>query len=208
MDKTTNSNPTKSRSQIIGTASKDAPATGGGERPGLRVAVIYEDLGTGLRARDVFEGVSHLLDFEIGFELTLWRADILAKSDYSRQIALEAKKIDILFLACHGQLELRAPVKQWFLTWLAARSGRPSALAVSFDTDARETSGMLATLNLLESAARLAGVEVFVNRYDSPPEQKDRTPQNQTGKEGLTNVRERTLRWSGERSFQHWGINE
>jgi hypothetical protein len=170
--------------------------------------VIYEDLSAGLRAKRVFEHLGCLLDFEMGFELTLLRADILSESDFTQRTAQEAKAADILFLSGHGQRELSAAVKQWFLHWLAYRAGQPRALAVSFDANAGDIPGMLSTLHLLESAARLADVDVFVH-WESPTGQKDfPIEQTQSVTKTRVDVREEPPRQFGGPSCQHWGINE
>lgn len=182
---------------------------GRGEKPQLRVTVIYEDLSTGLRAKRMFEQVGRLLDFEADFELTLWRADILPLSGLSQESAREAKETDILFLSGHGQRDLPAPVKRWFLNWLANRVGEPSALAVCFDASVQDIPGITATLNVLGSAAGLAGVDVLVHRYEKPSGKEGFTIEEaQSHTQNLTGAREGPLPQLAPPSFQHWGINE
>ena len=175
----------------------------------MHVAVLYEAFSTGLRARQVIQEVARLIDFELDFDLTLWRFDLLPQPDLLPLVAHEAKMADFVLLSGHGDRELPAAVKQRCLNWLANRGKEPSAFAVSLDATAKDILGTMATLNRLQSAAALAGVDVLVSLCDAPHKAEQFTLADIRHRaEATTLVLEESLRERATQSYQHWGINE
>ena len=178
-----------------------------GEAPlKLTVLVIYEDLRTGLRAMQMLDRTVHGLEATVDVEVNLWRVDLLREPALREQSGKEAAKADILFLSTHGKGELPATFSSWFEEWFRSRRGEPSALAVSLDADAKDTSGTPPEVEALGAEARRAGVDVFlhVGNTDLQSGQEDIHPRAKTNVMLAPGVAHET-QWH---PFRHWGINE
>jgi hypothetical protein len=60
----------------------EGDAAGGEVQLTLDAAMIYEDLSTGLRAKDVFECATHRFPRAPSFKLAIWRFDVLRQLSF------------------------------------------------------------------------------------------------------------------------------
>ena len=105
----------------------------------LDVLMVYEDLGTGLRARQVLDGTVERLAADADVHVKLWRFDLLGEPSLCHQAVRDAAQADLVFVSAHGHSELPATVSLCLQRWLAHIDGKPCALVVSFDADAGDT---------------------------------------------------------------------
>ena len=127
----------------------------------LNALVLYEDFGTGLRAKQTLDGTVQRLVFDADVHVKLWRFDLLREPALYDQAASEVTEADIVFVSAHGQGELPVSVNGWLQHWLARKVGEPCALAMSLDAGAGETPTAAQMLEALRGMAEQAGVEVF-----------------------------------------------
>jgi hypothetical protein len=129
----------------------------------LDVLFIYEDLGTGLRARQVFDQVASALKPEVDFQAKLWRFDLLRDPAMRDLVADEAASAGIVILSAHGQSELPVAISLWMKRWLARKGTEPATLVISLDPEARDSEQAKGLVEALRADAEPAGVNVFVH---------------------------------------------
>lgn len=180
-----------------------------GQDQRLQVVLVYEDLSTGLRAKQILAALISQFPFEIDFDLELLRIQLLKDLTLFEQAVHRAAKADIVFFSAHGSSELPATLTLWFQRWLAAKGKRTSALAVSLDPAGVNSATRARTLEFLQALARLAGVEVFLHQVQAQPTEAASRPgeaQNQTSTK--TAARDNSLYQPENQMYRDWGINE
>lgn len=181
-----------------------------GDVSDLRVSIIYEDIASGVRAKNCLDRLARQLntDAEV-FSVRLWSFGYLSDSGLRSIAAREAKDFEIILLATRGIGELPDSVKKWMAEWLKYRDGdaRPCALAVMPDNHAQSGLGKTALLRYLSRIAETAGLdlvfpvnELFVQPSDEAVGQIVRRAINASPLlEGIVDD------WQ---SYAHSGINE
>jgi len=99
-------------------------------------------------------------------------------------------------------------VKLWVQQWLARKGGEPGALAVSLDADAADTPTAIAMLEMLRTAARRAGVEVFLHLGEAQAEREPTFEDIQRRAEMRVAQLDEVLRQVERQPYRHAGINE
>ena len=125
--------------------------------------MVYEDLETGVRARQALDEALHRLAADADVHVRMWRFDLLGEPVSQQQAVNEASEGRIVFVSAHGSEEPPAGVRSWFEQWLSSKSDEPCALVVSTDTAAANTPAANQMTETLGTAARLAGVAVFLH---------------------------------------------
>jgi hypothetical protein len=170
----------------------------------LEVLVLYEDFGTGLRAKHTFDGTMQRLAFDADVHVKLWRFDLLGEPALYDQAASEASEADIVFVSAHGQGELPVSVTWWLQQWLVRKGGEPCALAVSLDAGAGETPTAAEMLRAVRGIAERAGVELFCT-----PLRRPKRNANQTSRTSIGTQKPGTRLPPAEPYlYRGWGINE
>ena len=100
----------------------------------LDVLVVYEDFGTGLRARRALDQTAQQLTVEADLQVNMWSFGLLRAPALYEQAANEAAEADIVFVSAHGPDELPASLKLWVQRWLARKGGGPCAMDRSLVT--------------------------------------------------------------------------
>jgi hypothetical protein len=172
------------------------PAADPRSRPPMQVMLVYEDLSTGLRARQAFERCVNQLAIEVDFDWSLWSFSLLEQSEIFEQTLNEAVKADIVFLSAHGKGNLPPAVKSWLDRWLGQKSGEPAALAISFDPEMPSDLAEAQLAELVHAAARTSGVEVFLHLGEAPK------------KEPGVRIEAIQRHGSGDHPYRDWGLNE
>ena len=104
-------------------------------KPKLDVLLLYEDLGTALRATRSLDLLPGQLGVEAGWSTKLWRLDLLSVPLLAEQAAIEAAAAEVIILSLHGHTALRAEVCHWLRRWLDHKKDRPYALAALLDPE-------------------------------------------------------------------------
>lgn len=136
------------------------PIQGNG-RLRLEVALIYEDLATGLRAKRVCDRLRFLLGHQPEVHLNLWRFDLFRVAAWQEPALKAAARADMVVVSAHGRGVWPEAVSSWLVRWLELGSDAPPALVVSLDTDAKGSDTANQLLAGLRLAAGPAGVVLF-----------------------------------------------
>ena len=132
--------------QQLGTTGDIGNALGEGPLK-LDVPVVYEDVGTGLRAKQALDQTILRLAVDTDVHVNMWRFEFLGEPALHQQAVNEAAAAEIVFVSAHGGEELPATVHLWLQHWLALKGGEPCALAGRNDDDTvgrRSASGRAA----------------------------------------------------------------
>jgi hypothetical protein len=93
--------------------------TAGGEvQLMLDAVLIYEDLRTGLRAKNVVECAGRRLPRAPSFNLAVWRFDVLQEAGLRETALNEASVAVIVLVSAHGSRDLPNVVSDWLRQWL------------------------------------------------------------------------------------------
>jgi len=179
---------------------------GGGRSLSLQVLVVYEDLETGLRARQALEQTVQRLEATVDVRVNLWRFDLFREPAFLQHAAKE--EADIVFFSTHAQAQLPAAVDSWFREWFARQGDEPRALAVLFDDPGKEMPTATDIMEALGGAARLAGVDVFLYGAETETKWESAIEHIQRRAETKTMLWDEDLHRAERPPFPDWGINE
>jgi len=132
------------------------------------VLLLYEDLGTALRAKQALDRLSGQLGFEAGWDTRVWRLDLLGEPFLAEQAAVEAAAADVIILSLHSRAELRAEVRDWLSRWLDHKEDRPYALAVLLDPEPAKPGTDHAIIAYLKRVAEAAQADLFCSLANVP----------------------------------------
>ena len=137
-------------------------------KPVLDVLLLYEDLGTALRARHSLDRLPGQLGGETGLNTRLWRLDLLGQPLLAEQAAIEAAAADVIILSLHGRKELRAEARNWLSRWLDHKEDRPYALAALLDPEPAQPPGDNPVVVYLKRVAKAAHADLFCGFCNAP----------------------------------------
>ena len=173
----------------------------------LDVVLVYEDLATGLRARQAFDHLVDQLELEADFRLNLWNFGLLRDPAHRQEAAREASDADIIVLSAHGQGELPAQVKAWLRQWLDLNAEHPTALVASLDESVKDQSSENRILAHLRSLAAEAGAELILHFGPPARLETDLTVESIRERvETTSTLLEEILHRRAP--YPRWGINE
>jgi hypothetical protein len=133
----------------------------------LDAMLIYEDLRTGLRAKDVLECTARRLPGTPSLKLAIWRFDVLRETNL-RETSLEQASVAVIVLvSAHGRRELPEFVMDWLQQWLQRKSDESRALIVSLDDTSRSHASNAQMISRLQTGARAKDVAVFPHFGDT-----------------------------------------
>src|SRR5882762_7632709 len=111
-----------------------------GENPAsnrnLNILILFEDLPTGKRGKQVYDYLSSHLSADFQFNHKLWKLSVLATPMVRELAAKDAAEADILIFSVHGDGELSPEVKSWLDISIGQR-GTPIALVALFDPESK-----------------------------------------------------------------------
>jgi hypothetical protein len=139
--------------------------------PHFEVVLAYQDLPTGLHARQF---LNHVLDHcQLGgeFSLTLWKLDLFHLPEICEQAVEAACDAALVLLSLRGDLGLETATEKWLTEWIGQRRGEECALAVLIDCDMQRLDSVGQTLFQLQDITRLSQVRLFVGFMPSAPAQ-------------------------------------
>lgn len=137
-------------------------------KPVLDVLLLYEDLGTALRAKHSLDLLPAPFITEAGLRTNLWRLDLLGEHLLAEQAALEAVAADMIILSLHGRNELRAEARDWLSRWLDHKEARPYALAVLLDPEPAHPGSDNPVVTYLKQFAEAAHADLFCGFCPAP----------------------------------------
>ena len=174
----------------------------------LDVLVVHEDFVTGLRARQALDQTAQLLAAEADLHFNLWNFGLLRESALYEHASNEAAKADIVFVSAHGQNELPASLRLWVQQWFARQRDGLCALVVSLDAEAGDSPGVIQMLEGLRTAARMAGVDLFLHLGEPQAQWESNLEDIQRRAETRTALLDGVLHQVDLQPYRHWGLNE
>jgi hypothetical protein len=175
--------------------------------PAPDVLILYEDLGTGLRAKHALDLLPDHFPADARCSTKLWRLELLSDPLLAEQAALEAAAADVIIMSVHGRRELPAEARRWLNGWLAHKEPRPYALGVLLDSREVNQGSENPVIRYMEQVACAAGADLFYGFSEAPASELD---------SALEEIDQRAHRSSAvledmlKRVTPHrwWGINE
>jgi hypothetical protein len=143
--------------------SKDPPV-----KELLEVLVLYEDLGTALRAKRSLDLLPEQLAGEVGRGTRLWRLDLLRQPMLAEQAAIEAAAADLIILSLHSRPELPGKLQNWLNRWRDLKEHRPYALAALLDPQPVHRADENPMMARLKQFAAAADTDFFCGFCDGP----------------------------------------
>ncbi len=188
--------------QPFGSARTETPIA-----PLLDVMILYEDFGTGLRAKRSLDLLPGQLRANAKLSTKLWRIQLLADPLLSEQAAMEAAAADVIILSVHGQSALPAEVEAWLSCWLRYKQQRSYALGVLLDSREVSQGSDNPVVGHMQQVAATAGADLFYGFAESPVSDLDPAMEeiNVRARRSST-VLEDMLKRTAPHRF--WGINE
>ncbi len=173
--------------------------------PFLNVMILYEDFGTGLRAKRSLDLLPEQLRANAKLSTKLWRIELLADPLLSEQAAMEAGAADVIILSVHGQRSLSAEVQAWLSSWLRHRRREACALGVLLDSRQDSTGSEKPIVSYLQQVANVAGADLFYSFSDAPGTDLDPAMEkiNQRARQSSTVLEEMLSRSAPRRFLGH-----
>lgn len=126
-----------------------------------RAVLVYEDLSTGLRAKQDFDQLVDRFDTNSGTDLKMWKIDLLRDERVREQAAHDAADFGIIFVSPNGQSELSEEFREWLNRVLDLRGDRSTAIVVLLNPTARNSMGASRILEDIWEKCGQANAEVF-----------------------------------------------
>lgn len=145
----------------------------GADNTALDVLIMYEDLPTGLRAKQALDHLSGELGVSPGFNVKPWTFQMLLDSVWRERVLQEASHAQILFLSLHGSRELPVAVRELIQHCLANRNEHPIALVISLDEEFQGSVFTNGVLHDLQARADAEGVDWFPHFGPTPSPQRN-----------------------------------
>ena len=134
----------------------------------LDVVILYEDIGTALRAKHSLDLLRGQLSAEAGWSTKLWRLDLLGEPLLAERAAIEAAAADVIILSLHSRNELRAEARAWLSRWLDYKETRPYALAALLDPEPVQPGSDNPVVDFLKRVAEVAHADLFFGFCNAP----------------------------------------
>jgi hypothetical protein len=141
------------------------PARELSDRPKFNVVIIYEDRGTGRRAKYFYNNLAHELKGKCDFNLDLWNSKVFAISEIGNSAARVAAQADFVILSLHGKAGLPAEIREWIDGWARLVADSNAALIALVDKPQTSDGTAASTLAYLRSAADRAGIDFFAHTF-------------------------------------------
>jgi hypothetical protein len=139
--------------------------------PRFEVALVYQDLPTGMHARQFLNHVLDHCQLAAEFSLTLWKLDLFHLPEICEQAVLAACEATLVLLSVRGDIGLETTTENWLAQWIQRRGDNECALAVLIDCDMQRLDSVAQTLFRLQDITRSSQVRLFVGFMPSPAPQ-------------------------------------
>ncbi|HWD94015.1 MAG TPA: hypothetical protein VG938_16915 [Verrucomicrobiae bacterium] len=141
--------------------------------PCFEVSLLYQDLPTGIHARQFLNHVLDHCQLAAEFSLTLWKLDLFHLPELCEQAVLAACGAALVLLSLRGDLGLDTATENWLAQWVHRRDDDECALAVLIDCDMQRLDSIAQTLFRLQDITRGSQVRLFVGFMPAVPPAKD-----------------------------------
>lgn len=128
----------------------------------LEVSLAYQDLSSGLRARQFLCDVLNLCQMQAEFSLTLWNVGLFHLPEVLEEAVSNACEANLVVLSLRGDSGLEPETESWLVRWIIRHSDDESALAVLIGCDEQRLDLIGQTLLWLQHVTRPTEVRLFV----------------------------------------------
>jgi hypothetical protein len=174
----------------------------------LQGVLLYEDLETGTRAKEVCDLLLYQIESDSEIDLALWRFDMLRETELNACAASQAAEADVVVVSAHGRADLPSEVKQWLQLWLDFRKGNGHpVLIVSMDRERGEQTGEARILASLRTMVESAGVDL-IPHYSELKNDLERSADRAWNPADPTKPLFADQSKPRPGSYEHWGLNE
>jgi hypothetical protein len=135
------------------------------DRSKFNVVIIYEDRGTGRRAKYFYENLAHELEGKCDFNLELWNFQVLAISEIGNSAARAAAQADFVIVSLNGKAGLPAEIREWIERWSCLIVDSNATLIALVDKPQTRDGTAASTLAYLRSVADRAEIDFFVHTF-------------------------------------------
>ena len=137
-------------------------------KPAIEVLLLYEDLGTALRAKLSLDRLSVHLGAETGISTRVWRLDLLSHPLLAEQAVMEAVAAHVIILSLRGRRHIRTEVRTWLDRWLDRKEDRSYALAALLDAETGSPRSLDPAISYLRGIAKTARADLFCSSGEAP----------------------------------------
>lgn len=130
--------------------------------PRFEVSLIYQDLPTGIHARQFLNHVLDHCQIASEFSLSLWKLELFHLPEFCEQAVLAACGASLVLLSLRGDLGLNPATENWLAQWIHRRGEDECALAVLIDCDMQRLDSVAQTLFHLQDITRASQIRLFV----------------------------------------------
>ena len=135
----------------------------------FEVLLAYQDLPTGLHARQFLNHVLDHCQLDAEFSLTLWKLELFHLAEVCEQAVNAACEAALVLLSVRGDIGLESGTENWLKQWIERRRDEECALAVLIDCDMQRLDSVGHTLFRLQDITRLSQVRLFAGFMPSLP---------------------------------------
>jgi hypothetical protein len=125
----------------------------------FKVVIMYEDFGTGKRAKKGFDYVAEELGNDLEFRHSMWRLDVLQEPTLSIMAAPALAEADLLILSLRGDSRLPTKIRALIDDRLAQTVNHDCALVALFEGVIPATRSLV--YSYLAKLARNHGLDLF-----------------------------------------------
>jgi hypothetical protein len=133
---------------------------GSGERPALKIVILFETVRAGERARLKVERLLSGMQVAPEVETDLWGFEDASRPELREQAGAQAREADIILLSAEGD-GLSAPILDLVERWLPRKSARPAALVALLGENSPAPGQLPGAGEYLRQKAQAAGLDFF-----------------------------------------------
>ena len=137
----------------------------------FNVVIMYEDFGTGKRAKKGFDYVAKELGNDLEFRHSMWRLDILQDPKLNILAAPALAEADLLIISLRGERQLPTKIRALIDERLAQTTNHDFALVALFERAASATRSSVYAC--LANLARQHGLDVFEQAINEAEDQEE-----------------------------------
>ncbi len=139
----------------------DVSHSGSERNPAFHVVLAYEDLASGLLAKETLDRLLHQVGQDFSFALKLWKFDLVSLPRFQEEVETDIAAADMIVLSAHRERALAMGAGNWLESALGMRSKSGGAL-VAFLAEADKTVQGASTRHAyLKGLARRSHLKFF-----------------------------------------------
>lgn len=149
--------------------------------PHFDVLLAYQDLRTGLRAREFLDHVLDGCQLQVEFGLTLWNLAMFHLPEIREEAVCNACDADLILLSLGGENGFEPQTEAWLNEWIARRGDEECALAVLIHSDVQGLHSVGQALLWLQEITRPTEVRLFIGFMPSGETARAKLPAQNGG---------------------------